>query len=216
VLRCARRPPLRWSCWLVILPLFAGCAAGRAAVALVRAQSAVDDAQDRGAMSHAAYELTMGQAYLNKAREEASFSSYKTSVELARTSEGWADRALITMLTEGTGGAAKPGGDPPTPGISSTATSPAATATSPAATTTSPSPTTTSPSPTTTSPSPTTTSQSPTTTSPPPTTTSPASKAGTSPSLGPGTPGTPPAPTGPAPAQKPPVILRVPEPEPRP
>jgi hypothetical protein len=92
---------------LVLFPaLLAACAAGRASVALVQAQSAVDDAADRGAGQHAAYELTMARACLTKAREEAATSSYKASVELSRKAAGWADSALIAMQTEGHGGAA--------------------------------------------------------------------------------------------------------------
>lgn len=81
---------------------------------MVQAQQAVRRAQSAGAAEHAEYELTMAQAYLAKAREEASFSSYKTSVELARESAGWADKAIIGMEEAGVGTAGSaPGTEQP-------------------------------------------------------------------------------------------------------
>jgi hypothetical protein len=84
--------------------LASACTAGRASFALVQAQQSVRQAQAAGAEEHAPYEITMAEAYLAKAREEASFSSYKTSVELARESATWADMAIIGMEREGRGG----------------------------------------------------------------------------------------------------------------
>jgi len=96
---------------LAVLP---GCSAGRASVALVQADRAISNARARGADEQAAYELAMAEAYLIKAREEAHFSSYRDSVELSRGAADWADRAIITMESEGTAGAASapdaPGG----------------------------------------------------------------------------------------------------------
>lgn len=103
-----------WS--LVLVVALAGCSAGRAAVALVQADRAIDNARRRGAPEEAPYELAMAEAYLTKAREEAHFSSYRASVELARGAADWADRAIIQMEQEGTAGSASapdaPGGVP--------------------------------------------------------------------------------------------------------
>ncbi len=103
--------------WLSLL--LVGCTAGRASVAVVQARQAVDRAARAGAEEHARYELTMARAYLTKAREEASFSSYREAVELARGAADWADRAIIEMERAGTGEAtsaaratAPPGGRP--------------------------------------------------------------------------------------------------------
>lgn len=88
---------------LLLMLALSGCTAGRASLALVQANSAITRAREAGAEEHAPYELTMAEAYLTKAREEASFSSYKDAVELSRGSADWADRAIIAMETAGTG-----------------------------------------------------------------------------------------------------------------
>jgi TonB family protein len=88
---------------LALLIALTGCASGRASVALVNAQKSVTQAAQRGADEHATFEFTMAQAYLTKAREEASFSDYRTSVELSHQAAEWSDKAVITMATQGRG-----------------------------------------------------------------------------------------------------------------
>lgn len=100
---------IRHVLWLALL--LSGCTAGRASVALLHAQQRVTRASEAGADEYAAYEVTMARAYLVKAREEASFSSYRESVELARDAADWADKAVIKMKEAGTG----EGGTAPAP-----------------------------------------------------------------------------------------------------
>lgn len=115
-----------------MVALLFACSAGRASVALVQADRAIDSARARGAAEQAAFEMRMAEAYLIKAREEAQFSSYRQSVELARGAADWADKAVITMESDGSSGADSapdaPGGvTKPTPGTPEPSAEPAPT-----------------------------------------------------------------------------------------
>lgn len=109
---------MRWTSIVLVIGLV-GCSAGRAAVAMVQADRALSNARNQGAEAQAAYEMRMAEAYLTKAREEAHFSSYRTSVDLARDAADWADKAIIEMEKRGTEGARSnadaPGGVQGTP-----------------------------------------------------------------------------------------------------
>lgn len=76
---------------LVGLP---GCTAIKASVQIQGAMDARNAAEAGGAAEHAPYEHTMATRYLEKAWEELGSREYRTSVELARTSEKWSGLAL--------------------------------------------------------------------------------------------------------------------------
>lgn len=78
---------------LMLLALLSGCAATHASTALLQAQRAVHRADAVQAGERAPYEHTMAQAYLTEARKQASFSSYRSSVELSRQARSWAEQA---------------------------------------------------------------------------------------------------------------------------
>lgn len=80
-----------------------GCAATRATIQLHTANKSVTTAEKKGAPEHATYEYTMAARYLEKAKEEAGYSDFKASVELARGASEWADQAIIVMEKEGRG-----------------------------------------------------------------------------------------------------------------
>jgi hypothetical protein len=76
-------------CWL----LLSGCSAS-AAVHTVRAAAAVETARASGAAKTAPYELAAAQAYLAKAREEASEAQYLDAIRFAKAAEANADKAV--------------------------------------------------------------------------------------------------------------------------
>jgi hypothetical protein len=78
---------------LAILVATSGCAATHAAVAVARSQRALDRADAADVADAAVYERTMAEAHLEEARAQASLSSYRSAVDLARTAETWATRA---------------------------------------------------------------------------------------------------------------------------
>jgi hypothetical protein len=80
-----------------------GCAATKATIQLHTANKSVTTAEKKGAPEHATYEYTMAARYLEKAKEEAGYSDFKVSVELARGASEWADQAIIVMEKEGRG-----------------------------------------------------------------------------------------------------------------
>ena len=86
--------------FLVIAPLV-GCTAVKSTYHLVEAQQAVSRAENRRANELAVYEYTMAVRFLEKAQEEAGYSDYKVSVDLARRSAEWADRSIIAIDSEG-------------------------------------------------------------------------------------------------------------------
>ena len=89
--------------FLCFLGLGAGCAATRATVQLVQAETAVTRAEEKKAKELAVYEYTMARRFLDKAREENGYADYKQSVLLAQEAAEWADRAVIAIEEEGRG-----------------------------------------------------------------------------------------------------------------
>lgn len=97
---------------LMLLALLSGCAATHASTALLQAQRAVHRADAAQADERAPYEHTMAQAYLTEARKQASFSSYRSSVELSRQARTWAEQA-----TRAAADAPSPSQDPDEPDV---------------------------------------------------------------------------------------------------
>ncbi len=79
---------------LALVPLLLSGCAVRSAYVLLNAERAVVKAQDAGAEEKSAYEYTLARAYLQKAREENTYSEYQVSERLAKTSMEYAQRAL--------------------------------------------------------------------------------------------------------------------------
>ena len=77
-----------------------GCAAF-STYQLLSAANVVEQAREAGAEEYAVYEYTMAERYLEKAYEETGHADYKIAVELARTSEEWAQQAIRTVETSG-------------------------------------------------------------------------------------------------------------------
>jgi hypothetical protein len=91
--------PLLFPMFLVASSL--GCAAAKSTYHLVEAEQALKGADESRADELAVYEYTMATRYLEKAREESQYAEYKVSVQLARKSAQWSDRAIITIQREG-------------------------------------------------------------------------------------------------------------------
>lgn len=62
-------------------------------VNVVRAARSVEQAKQVGAAERAPYEMTLAQAYLEKAREESAEAAYQDAVRFARLSKRYADEA---------------------------------------------------------------------------------------------------------------------------
>ena len=82
---------------------FGGCAATHTAIQIGKANKAVERAKEAGAQEHAIYEYTMATNYLRKSKEEAGYSDFKDSVNLATGAAEWADKAIIIIEKEGRG-----------------------------------------------------------------------------------------------------------------
>jgi len=78
-----------------------GCTAAKASLQIVNAEQALSRANSEGAPEIAAYEYTMANLYLEKAREEAGYSEFRMADALARQSAEWADRAVIFVEKQG-------------------------------------------------------------------------------------------------------------------
>lgn len=70
-----------------------GCAAGRNVYYLWDAQRAFQEAELKEASTKAIYEYTLAREYLMKAREEAGYSDYRESEDLARKALEWSNKA---------------------------------------------------------------------------------------------------------------------------
>jgi hypothetical protein len=77
------------TCWLVL----GGCSAA-SAVQNVRAAAAVERAREAGTARSAPYELAAAEAYLAKAREEASQAQYVDAIRFAKAAQQNADKAV--------------------------------------------------------------------------------------------------------------------------
>ena len=83
------------SCSLLVLgALGSGCAAASSAVNTSRAAAAVEAARQSGAGSENEYEMTLAQAYLDKAREEASEAQYLDAIHYAKYARSFAENAV--------------------------------------------------------------------------------------------------------------------------
>ncbi|MEZ4237140.1 MAG: DUF4398 domain-containing protein [Myxococcota bacterium] len=87
----------------LVLALLGGCAAAKVQLQIVQAEEALGRAEHEEAPRKATYEYTMAAQYLDKAREEAGFSSYRIADQLARRSAQWSDRAIIAVERKGRG-----------------------------------------------------------------------------------------------------------------
>lgn len=87
--------------WMPLLLLVGGCAAAKASIHLVIAETALGRAADQGAEARAPYEYTMAERYLAKAREEHAEADYRVAEVLSRASADWSDQAVITIEARG-------------------------------------------------------------------------------------------------------------------
>lgn len=90
--------------FLVIALSLSGCAAGRAGIAIAQAESAIQHAEREGAGERSPYELFLARHYITKAREEAQFSAYRDSVQLAGKAAELADKSVINSARLGGSG----------------------------------------------------------------------------------------------------------------
>jgi hypothetical protein len=74
--------------------LSSGCAAAASAVNTSRAAAAVEAARKSGAGAEHEYEMTLAQAYLDKAREEASEAQYLDAIHYAQYARSFAENAV--------------------------------------------------------------------------------------------------------------------------
>ena len=81
----------------MLIATLGGCTAALSTVHLVLADEAVKRAEGYGAPDLATYEYTMAVLYLDKAREEAGYTEYRDSRDLAMTAAEWADEAVIVI-----------------------------------------------------------------------------------------------------------------------
>jgi hypothetical protein len=87
--------------WLPLLVVVSGCAAAKASIHLVIAETALSRAADQGAPTRAPYEYTMAERYLQKAKEEHAEADYRVAEVLSRASADWSDQAVITIEARG-------------------------------------------------------------------------------------------------------------------
>ena len=103
---CSRADPRVWLCacalGLASLCVTAGCSAVSALSETRRAERALISTQGLRDTPGAAYALTMGRAYLEKAREEASEAHYGNAVAYARAARRAADDAQRTQVQRAT------------------------------------------------------------------------------------------------------------------
>ncbi len=91
---CARKNALVSCTLLALAGLASGCAAAASAVNTSRAAAAVEAARESGAGSENEYEMTLAQAYLDKAREEASEAQYLDAIHYAKYARSFAENAV--------------------------------------------------------------------------------------------------------------------------
>jgi hypothetical protein len=99
-----RGPRMQRSALLTLLALvLTACTAVKAEVTLINADQALARARAADAPTLAPYEYTMAVRFLEKAREEAGYASYKAADDLADKSAEWSDAAVITIERTGKG-----------------------------------------------------------------------------------------------------------------
>lgn len=82
--------------WLVIAAVVGttGCGNTLYAVQANSASSKLEEARELGAEQYAPYEYFYAREHLQKARSEASEADYSDAIDLAETSEEYADKAI--------------------------------------------------------------------------------------------------------------------------
>jgi len=82
--------------WLVIAAVVGttGCGNALYAVQANSAASKLEEAQELGAEQYAPYEYFYAREHLQKAQTEASEADYSDAINLAKTSEEYADKAI--------------------------------------------------------------------------------------------------------------------------
>lgn len=84
-------------CWLVVALVAAGttgCGNTLYAVQASSASSKLEEAQELGAEQYAPYEYFYAREHLQKAQTEAAEADYSDAIDLAETSEEYADKAI--------------------------------------------------------------------------------------------------------------------------
>jgi len=94
-LRLSQRAASRVLCWAIALASLgaSGCGAAAYSVNVVKAARAVERAKQVGAEKHAPFEMTLAQAYLDKAREESAEASYQDAVHFAKLAQSIGEAA---------------------------------------------------------------------------------------------------------------------------
>jgi sulfur transfer complex TusBCD TusB component (DsrH family) len=84
-------------CWLVIALVagtMTGCGNTLYAVQASSASSKLEEARELGAEQYAPYEYFYAREHLQKAQTEASEADYSDAIDLAETSEEYAEKAI--------------------------------------------------------------------------------------------------------------------------
>ena len=93
--RLSRPLPQLWlSCCALVALGTAGCGNTLYAIQANAASSKLEEARELGAEKYAPYEYFFAKEHLEKAETEASEADYGDAVELAETSENYADKAI--------------------------------------------------------------------------------------------------------------------------
>jgi len=95
-LRVVRSRSLRAWCAGPLLALvlgLSGCGPTAYSLNAVRAARSVEKAKQVGAMERAPYEMTLANAYLEKAREESAEAAYQDAVRFAKLAQRYAEEA---------------------------------------------------------------------------------------------------------------------------
>ena len=84
----------RWWLAIALLAGTTGCGNTLYAVQANSASSKLEEAQELGAEQYAPYEYFYAREHLQKAQSEASEADYSDAIDLAETSEEYADKAI--------------------------------------------------------------------------------------------------------------------------
>jgi hypothetical protein len=83
------------------LALLTSCTAAKVTFHVSAAERSLKEARKEGAVQLASYEYTMAEKVLEKAREDAGYSRYRSSQDLAMESENWAKQAVNNIKNRG-------------------------------------------------------------------------------------------------------------------
>ncbi len=84
----------RWWLLIAVVAGTTGCGNTLYAVQASSASSKLEEAQELGAEQYAPYEYFYAREHLQKAQSEASEADYSDAIDLAETSEEYADKAI--------------------------------------------------------------------------------------------------------------------------